>query len=488
MTCFFGKIKSQDRTIEKIDSLMEVSQVDNLNGNFQAFLATQNIILKESKKKNYSKGIAKSYLYIGVCYQQFGDCGKALIFYNNALKEKYTQTDFSFQSDVYCGIGNCYRQQYLYKDALEKYWTSIRVGEKSDGDINFIKSMNYNNIATIHQVLKTPNDSSYYYYSKAAYYSKKMSKPTGKKKNLEPVICINIGEYWERNKRLDSTDYYFSKAIMLNEKAKNVIIGATLEYRLGITYLNARNYDKANYYLEKAKIIFENKKDFVTLADIYTALTELNKITGDKKKYAKYQDLLININAKVNNVENSGVMATVDSIVKEKDEVFKRKEAKLYWIIISAISITVLFLVFALYFHKSITRKKENIISDTEKQIAEKKIIIEQKDIETQELKLKVNESFEEVVQLSKENSPEFLTRFQEVYPDYYQKLINIHPRLLTTEVKLCAMLYLGFSAKDIAEYTFVTIKAAQHRKFRLRKKLNIPSDADINSWIKAFI
>lgn len=76
--------------------------------------------------------------------------------------------------------------------------------------------------------------------------------------------------------RLDSTDYYFSKAIKLNKKVKNVIIGATLKYRLGVTYLNAGNY-------EKAKTTFEKKKDLVTLADIYMALTELNKSTSDKK-------------------------------------------------------------------------------------------------------------------------------------------------------------------------------------------------------------
>ncbi|MET3538448.1 hypothetical protein [Chryseobacterium limigenitum] len=35
--------------------------------------------------------------------------------------------------------------------------------------------------------------------------------------------------------------------------------------------------------------------------------------------------------------------------------------------------------------------------------------------MEAKELKLKINESFEEVVQLAKDNSPEFFIRFQEV-------------------------------------------------------------------------
>jgi hypothetical protein len=32
--------------------------------------------------------------------------------------------------------------------------------------------------------------------------------------------------------------------------------------------------------------------------------------------------------------------------------------------------------------------------------------------------------------------------------------------------------------------YTFVTPKAVQNRKNRIRKKLNIPSEEDINVWI----
>jgi len=121
-------------------------------------------------------------------------------------------------------------------------------------------------------------------------------------------------------------------------------------------------------------------------------------------------------------------METVDSIVKEKDEVFKRKEARLYWIISGALLIAIFVFACTLYFHKKTTRKKEIIISDSERQIADKKVIIEQKDIETQELKLKVNESFEEVVHLAKDNSPEFLTRFQEIYPKFCGAILKKPP------------------------------------------------------------
>ncbi|WP_313153544.1 hypothetical protein [Sphingobacterium multivorum] len=46
-------------------------------------------------------------------------------------------------------------------------------------------------------------------------------------------------------------------------------------------------------------------------------------------------------------------------------------------------------------------------------------------------------------------------------------------------------MAFLNFSTKNIAEYTFVTIRAVQIRKNRLRKKFDIPSDADFNNWMR---
>jgi len=46
-------------------------------------------------------------------------------------------------------------------------------------------------------------------------------------------------------------------------------------------------------------------------------------------------------------------------------------------------------------------------------------------------------------------------------------------------------MAFLNFSTKNIAEYTYVTIRTVQIRKNRLRKKFEIPSDEDFNNWMR---
>lgn len=119
------------------------------------------------------------------------------------------------------------------------------------------------------------------------------------------------------------------------------------------------------------------------------------------------------------------------------------------------------------------------------KQIAEKEKIIQNKDLESQELQEKVNDSFAELVHLAKEKSPEFLTRFREIYPEFINKLLTINPNLRSSELTFCAYLFLNFSTKDIAEYTFTSPRTVQNRKHSMRKKLYISSKEDIYIWMK---
>src|SRR5690625_239614 len=92
-------------------------------------------------------------------------------------------------------------------------------------------------------------------------------------------------------------------------------------------------------------------------------------------------------------------------------------------------------------------------------------------------LKKKLNLAFEEVVELAESNSPNFLSRFIEVYPEFYNQLITEYPDLTTADIKLCALLKLNYTTKEIAEITFCSVRTVQNRMYRIRKKINLPSE-----------
>jgi DNA-binding CsgD family transcriptional regulator len=89
----------------------------------------------------------------------------------------------------------------------------------------------------------------------------------------------------------------------------------------------------------------------------------------------------------------------------------------------------------------------------------------------------------DEIMALAKENSPRLLNKFRLFYPEFFEKLSAIQPNLKNSELIFCIYLKLNLTTKEIATYTFVTPKAIQNRKNRLRKKLNIPSELDIYKW-----
>lgn len=95
------------------------------------------------------------------------------------------------------------------------------------------------------------------------------------------------------------------------------------------------------------------------------------------------------------------------------------------------------------------------------------------------------NISFEEVVALASQNHATFYALFQERYPRLHRKLLDAANDLKLSELTLCAYIYLDFSAKDISQHTFRSVRTIQTRKSNLRKRLSIPSSDDIYVWMK---
>jgi DNA-binding NarL/FixJ family response regulator len=110
-----------------------------------------------------------------------------------------------------------------------------------------------------------------------------------------------------------------------------------------------------------------------------------------------------------------------------------------------------------------------------------------ERDKEYEILKSRINDAFEEVVMLAKNNDERFTTRFMEVYPERTLMINTSFPQISDKDFKLCAMLYFNFSNKEIAKYLFVEIKTVESQKYRLRKKYNIPPGKDLMDWMKEF-
>lgn len=480
-------LTAQNLAPKVIDSLSKVSWGEVKNNNYVAFIKTQKYLLKESQKINYSKGISKAYFNIGISNKMVGDFSEAIKAFNNFKKCQYSKVRYDMLAEAERHIGDCYYQQNLFENAIDKFRSAIRIGKNSKKMENVINAINYNNIAGAIDGKSGDKDSVYHYITKAYYYINlaKDQIPDSDKYTLKSSIAINLGDIWNERKNQDSAAYYYTKALDYNKINDNVGTTMIINHHIGNFYLNNKKYKIAEEkFLVSIKLSSESKNIYV-LRDNYKSILQLYKETENKKEYQKYSELYIKVNDIITLLEIKSKKASVDNIIQDKNEIFQQKTTKLYLIIGSILLLIILIALYVNYFHTKVKNGQNDIINSSKIQLENKRAIIEEKEQETERLKSMLNVAFDDVINLAKENSAHFFTRFQEVYPAFCENLLQINPNLVSSELKFCAYIFLNFSTKDIALYTFTSPKTVQNRKNSIRKKLNILSNEDIYKWIK---
>lgn len=290
---------------------------------------------------------------------------------------------------------------------------------------------------------------------------------------------------------------------------------STLYSSKGRLYLNKGEYDAAALELQKSTDMLEKYSipytyyNLQTFGDLEAAKGNVNKAISYysealenslalnatltsrdlHKKLAEYMfknDTLID-NAKKHGREynvlndslerHNGRVADIilQNIIKDKDFASAHKSKIYSYTLIVLILISILVatpLVIRNRINKKrLIKKNQQLISTTEK-------------IEQLEEEIESN-IFQDIIELAKSNSPEFLPLFGEAYPEFVAAMKELNPTIRSTELYFSALAYLNFSTKDIANFTFVTNRAVQVRKNRMRKKHNIPSEVDFNEWFR---
>lgn len=75
--------------------------------------------------------------------------------------------------------------------------------------------------------------------------------------------------------------------------------------------------------------------------------------------------------------------------------------------------------------------------------------------------------------------------RINDIYKDFLSRLEQQYPDLTKTEKRLCTMLFINMSSKEIAAITNTTIRSVETSRYRLRKKFNLLRDDDMVEFLK---
>lgn len=82
----------------------------------------------------------------------------------------------------------------------------------------------------------------------------------------------------------------------------------------------------------------------------------------------------------------------------------------------------------------------------------------------------------EYLIKMANSSSAKFMPEFTKAFPHLFDQLLEINPKITSTEFKKLAFIRLGFNTKDIANLEYVSIRTIETRKNRIRKNFGLAS------------
>ena len=82
------------------------------------------------------------------------------------------------------------------------------------------------------------------------------------------------------------------------------------------------------------------------------------------------------------------------------------------------------------------------------------------------------------------QNWEEFETRFMSVNKNFYENLNSGYPKLSRGDQKLCALVKLNLSSKEMAKLLGISIESVHTNRYRLRKKLGLGRETSLTEFV----
>lgn len=453
----FTVLYSQNYTPGQIDSALIIkSEKLRIRGQKKELISLNEKYITISKNQNYLKGEILGYINIANIHATIGDYKNSFYYLQKAEKNIKKINNAYLSAKLYQEYGQVNYVIGLYVKALKYNAQSIYYGKliSSHDEKKILADIYANRADFLHNIHR--EDSSLIYLHRALKI-----KPS-------PVINSLIGDYYMiYKKNTDSSSYYLNNALKLLQKMNywNIQRGQTYYY-YGNFLSKMKEHEKALLYYKKSVAILERTRRVYNIPLLYSTISNTYRVLNDEEKEKEYLEKYTKLKDSLSRVSNESVNTSIDEIIREKEsENVSRKNIFLVYNIVVCCLIVIL-LFFYIHYQKN-------------------KDIIKQKEFETDVLKEKLSSSYDCIINLAKKNDPNFLNKFQEAYPDFVKKMLAINSNLSKSDLTFCAMIWLGFTSKEIAQYTFVEHRSVQNKKNRLRKKMNISSDVDLYFFFK---
>ena len=423
---------------------------------------------KLSQEIGYQRGIIKSQYVLGLANFYTGDYKQSLNYFQKTIENRDIEKFPHYISMTHKGKGDIFHNVGLDDWAKSEYNKGLKstAAIRKRGYKHIINAILYAELASVYYQPEDSQqmDSLTYYLSRSekelSYMSPDFVFP------IAPVYLALKSNNFMLENNPDSARLYVDKMLRQVAKYKNV--------DWPYIYLVAGNYhaminqpDSVEYYYRYALQRYWDSGVINDLPRIYEKLSLFYESIEQPDSAKYYHQLYKEADIQQSQYKLNSSAEIINHILNDIDKQHNSKTKR------TMMQVTLIVYVFAfltataiyLHYHKRIKKPHKE---------------------ETTKLSRQINHAFDEVVELAKKNDPLFITRFQEVYSTFWDKLNNVHPELSPAEQHLCAMTYLNFTTQQIADYSYLQMRSVQTRRSRLRKKIGLDSGVDLYNYLKS--
>ena len=533
-----------------LNLLKRIPNPDVLHGKAQAdysLLMTQAMDKNYIKPESDSL-IAIAVGYYGSHDENWIAKGKAFFYYGRVMKELNRPEDamryYLKARSIFEGskeyrmlgliseeIGTLNWNQDLADESLLNYQDALR----NYTIINDALGMSYSlrNIGRYYLSVYNNSDSAYVYYQRA------LSVAHTYNCNSELSILQELGVFYRLKKDYKKTEYYLLQALNLD---KDTSLFSEIYLSLGYTYLLMDNNEEADKYLKKATEV----SNVYTQVDAYRLLFELEKLRKNPWVAIECKEKADSLNREIQKAE---IRETVASLQKKYENEklqnenlqLKIKNQTIVWL---CFLLALLVFLGAYYFYYR-QRQNKKRIQEIEKQIVENKeeIALYQEELvnyqelqsESEDYRTKIGELNGKVLLLQGQNKtlterlntlggdidnscspidaryistfrmllslksgavkgelsrPDWeclFDLFNYLYSDMLIRLQEEYPTLTKHDLEICCLLKFGFTNDALKRVFFTTSDSITKAKGRLKKRLNISAQEDLDHFIRKY-
>lgn len=483
-------------------SYMRIGEIDSAYFFAQQVLKTAVDTSKESELLRASaySNIGQLYLYKGNLDSSFSSHYQALNLYEKHQNINGTGISFAEMAGIKLFQQKFDESRHYYKKAIVDF-------KRLDKPCYSL----YTNIGTAYHQLSEPDSATY--YLKLAYNGGKAISRI----DIQGNAAGTLANVFMDLEMYDSASFYYNQAMTFFTFLGHTTGVALCKMGLANSHTKKGDFSEANRYLNESFKIVDSLQNINSLKEYYeleyevfAAQEEYEKALVSYQSFTKLKDSILTINNE-KQIEELEIQYNLKLVNQENAELKTkariraeniRKTRYIYWLI-TAVLVGLLLLLFFI----SLSRKRKLQLKKVEieqsklqeklllKKLSDAKNAILSKNQLLAELEEKINKDvdYTEIsakllnkVNLTQEWA-EFTVEFTALFNNFFANLTKISRTNLTkNELRLCSLIKLNLSNKEIAALLFISTDAVKKAKNRLTKKIILAEDESLTSKISS--